>query len=150
MLVSVSTLSRKGYWTEYAIDSGAEMTSIFALLLLTTQAVPSKSTPRCEPQPLVTIIGARPIYATASKDGHPLMFATVSLYSHGMMIGGAGVMTDSEGRFVLDPPSWGISQLVITGLGRFDIEVSPEGINQRGSYWFGEINGCPTVMITFN
>lgn len=74
------------------------------------------------------------------KDGKPLQFAEVRLYSGGKIV--QHVSTDEQGRFLLENLSVGRYRLWFKGMGLFTIEVTPPHVMQQAHYGFSSDFGC--------
>lgn len=108
--------------------------------------------PKCHPLPVlqifdvrITVAGGavrtdRVIDGTALKEGQPLKFAAVELYSGRKLV--QQTMTDALGHFLLENLLLGRYTLAFKGLGRFAIEVTPPRMSQQAFYGFGRFHGC--------
>jgi hypothetical protein len=87
-----------------------------------------------------TLRSDRVIDGKALKDGKPLQFAEVRLYSGGKIVQRSG--TDEQGRFLLENLSEGRYRLWFKGMGVFTIEVTPTHMTQQAQYGFSSDHGC--------
>ena len=108
--------------------------------------------PKCDPLAVlqisdvrITVVGDsvrtdRVIDGTVLKEGQPLKFAAVGLYSGRKVV--RQTTTDAQGHFLLENLPLGRYTLAFKGLGSFPIEVTPPRIPQQFFYGFGSLHGC--------
>jgi Carboxypeptidase regulatory-like domain len=108
--------------------------------------------PKCDPLPVlqisdvrITVVGDslrtdRVIDGTVHKEGQPLKFAAVGLYSGRQVV--RQTTTDAQGHFLLENLPLGRYTLAFKGLGSFPIEVTPPRTAQQFFYGFGTFHGC--------
>lgn len=87
-----------------------------------------------------TLRSDRVIDGKALKDGKPLQFAEVRLYSGQKILQRAS--TDEQGRFLLENLSMGRYRLWFEGMGAFTIEVTPPHIMRQAHYGFSSDHVC--------
>jgi len=116
--------------------------------ILEPRAVPQDSSTlleqKCEQPPALTIFdrlsGERIVDGTAFKDGQPLQFANVHLYSTRRVV--LKAKTDSQGHFLLRGVPTGSYRLAFKGMGKFKVDVVPPRTQQGFFYRFDSIHGC--------
>lgn len=124
------------------------MKPIIAFLVSTTLALPAAaSTYSCQPLGVLEVANAR-LDAKASKDTEPVVNSPVALYSDRKPAG--KTQTDSQGHFAFDHLAPGKYELVIAGLGSFNIEVKPQADRQQMYYGFASVRGCLTSGFSTN
>ena len=108
--------------------------------------------PKCDPLPILQIDDVRTtiegdsvrtdrvIDGTVLKEGQPLRFIAVRLYSARKVV--RQTTTDAQGHFLLENLPLGRYALSFQGLGRFQIEVTPPHLSQQAFYGFGSLHGC--------
>jgi hypothetical protein len=87
-----------------------------------------------------TLTSERVIDGTAFNDGKPLQFAEVRLYLGNKFV--YHTITDEQGNLLLENLSVRRYQLLIKGMGTFDVEVTPPRIAQQSHYVFSSNHGC--------
>ena len=108
--------------------------------------------PKCDPLPVLqiddvrtTVVGDsvstdRVIDGTVLKEGQPLRFVAVRLYSGRRVV--RQTMTDAQGHFLLENLPLGRYALSFQLLGRFQIDVTPPHLSQQAFYGFSSFHGC--------
>lgn len=122
------------------------------VLLALVLPAPLPGISQCSPLPTLRILDRgisasgntsgmdRSIEGTAFKDGYPLRFAEVRLYSDGKIV--QSIFTDEHGRFLLEGLHLGFYKLSLDGIGVFSLEVAAPKFTQQFYYGFSSNHGC--------